>query len=95
MQAALREFLIIILLLILLRGVMCVVNKLWTRIRGRNGLLRYDVRSSLKELRWTRTVARLNSNVSRMIPGNWGKAESGWLTQPLLKSDRKVETAEA
>jgi MraZ protein len=25
------------------------------------------------------TVNRLRPNVSRMIPGDWGKAESGWL----------------
>jgi hypothetical protein len=29
-------------------------------------------------------------NVSRIIPGDWGKAESGWLAWPLLRPDRKV-----
>jgi hypothetical protein len=26
----------------------------------------------------------LKPEVSRIIPGNWGKAESGWLARPLL-----------
>jgi hypothetical protein len=26
----------------------------------------------------------LKLDVSRIIPGNWGKAESGWLAWPLL-----------
>jgi len=60
------------------------VNKLWTRFRGRNGILRYDVRSSLKELRWTAVDERKSLVVSRMIPGNWGKVEPGWLARPLL-----------
>jgi len=29
-------------------------------------------------------VNRLKPEVSRIIPGNWGKAESGWLARPLL-----------
>ena len=41
------------------------------------------------------TDARMSPKASWIIPGDWGMAESGWLTQPLLKSDRKVETAEA
>ena len=40
--------------------------------------------SSLKELRWAAAVNRLKRNISRIIPGDWGKAESGWLAQPLL-----------
>jgi hypothetical protein len=28
---------------------------------------------------------------SWIIPGDWGKVEPGWLTQPLLKCDREVE----
>jgi hypothetical protein len=28
-------------------------------------------------------VVRLRPAVPRMIPGNWGKAESGWLARPL------------
>ena len=34
-------------------------------------------------------------NVSRIIPGDWGKAESGWLARPLLRLHRKVRRAEA
>ena len=29
-------------------------------------------------------VNRLRLNVSRIIPGDWGKVESGWLAQLLL-----------
>ena len=29
-------------------------------------------------------VNRLKPEVSRIIPGDWGKAESGWLARPLL-----------
>ena len=28
-------------------------------------------------------VNRLKLDVSRIIPGDWGKVESGWLAQPL------------
>ena len=35
-------------------------------------------------------VNRLTLKVSRIIPGDWGKVESGWLAQPLLKPGRKV-----
>jgi hypothetical protein len=38
----------------------------------------------LKALRWAAAVNRLRLNVSRIIPGDWGKVESGWLTQLLL-----------
>ena len=40
--------------------------------------------SSLKERRSKAAVNRLKSEVSRIIPGDWGKAESGWLARPLL-----------
>ena len=30
-----------------------------------------------------RGVNRLKSEVSRIIPGDWGKVESGWLAWPL------------
>ena len=29
-------------------------------------------------------------DVSRIIPGDWGKVESGWLAWPLSSPDRKV-----
>jgi hypothetical protein len=29
-------------------------------------------------------VNRLKSEVSRIIPGDWAKAEPGWLARPLL-----------
>ena len=61
------------------------VNKLWTRIHCRIWDFRYDVRSSLKELRWTAVIVRKSQVVSKMIPGNWGKVESGWLARPLQK----------
>jgi hypothetical protein len=35
------------------------------------------------ELGWTAVVERSKPDVSRIIPGNWGKAESGWLARPL------------
>jgi hypothetical protein len=37
----------------------------------------------LKELRWAAVDARRSLVVSRMIPGNWGKVEPGWLARPL------------
>ena len=61
-----------------------LVNKLCISNRLRKWVLSYDVHSSLKELRWTEAVNRLMPEVSRIIPGNWGKAESGWLARPLL-----------
>jgi hypothetical protein len=30
-------------------------------------------------------IARKSQVVSKMIPGNWGKVESGWLARPLLE----------
>ena len=33
--------------------------------------------------------------VSKIIPGNWGKVESGWLVQPLQRPGRKARRAEA
>jgi hypothetical protein len=41
-------------------------------------------------LRWAAAVNRVTLNVSRIIPGDWGKVESGWLAQPLFKPDREV-----
>jgi hypothetical protein len=35
-------------------------------------------------LRWSVTVNRLLPVVSRIIPGDWGKAGPGWLVWPLL-----------
>jgi hypothetical protein len=35
------------------------------------------------ELRWAAAVNRLRLNVSRIIPGNWGKVRSGWLARLL------------
>src|ERR1041385_8427883 len=61
-----------------------LVNKLCISIHCRKCILRYDVRSSLKELKWMAAVNRLKPEVSRIIPGNWGKAEPGWLARPLL-----------
>jgi hypothetical protein len=37
----------------------------------------------------------LKPDVSRIIPGDWGKVESGWLAWPLSSPDRKVRGAEA
>jgi hypothetical protein len=36
-----------------------------------------------KKLGWTAVVERLKPDFPRIIPGNWGKAGSGWLAQPL------------
>ena len=66
----------------LFTGRIWLIN-LWTRIRCRNREARYDVRSSLKELRRAVMDERKLLNVSRIIPGDWGKAESGWLAWPL------------
>ena len=47
----------------------------------------------MKELRRAVTDERKLLNVSRIIPGDWGKVESGWLAQPLVnptaRSDHK------
>jgi hypothetical protein len=37
----------------------------------------------------------LTPEVSRIIPGDWGKVESGWLAEPLINPGRKVGIAEA
>ena len=34
-------------------------------------------------------------DVSRIIPGDWGKIGSGWLARSLSSADRKVRMAEA
>ncbi len=47
--------------------------------------------SSLKELRRTAALNRLPLDVSRIIPGDWGKAESGWLAQPLQRRTARFE----
>ena len=39
----------------------------------------------MKELRWTAVDERKSLVVSRIIPGNWGKVESGWLAWPLSR----------
>ena len=38
---------------------------------------------------------QIDLELSRIIPGDWGKVESGWLVQPLLSTDRKAGVAEA
>jgi hypothetical protein len=43
-----------------------------------------------RALRWSVTDERMKLDVSRIIPGDWGKVGSGWLAQPLLSSDCKV-----
>ena len=37
----------------------------------------------LRLLRWAARVNRSRPNISRIIPGDWGKDESGWLALPL------------
>jgi len=37
----------------------------------------------------------LKLKVPRIIPGDWGKAGSGWLIRPLQEAGRKVCEAEA
>ena len=37
----------------------------------------------MKELRRAAAVNRLKLSVAEIIPGDWGKVESGWLAQPL------------
>jgi hypothetical protein len=44
----------------------------------------HEFRQVLPKLRWTAVIERKSLVISRMIPGNWGKVESGWLTRPLL-----------
>lgn len=46
----------------------------------------------------TETTGRgqnLSPAVSKIIPGNWGKAGSGWLVRPLQAPGRKARKAEA
>ena len=71
---------------------MFLVNKLCISNRLRKRIFVYDVYSSLKELRWKAAVNRLKPKVSRIIPGNWGKAESGWLARPLLRRIARFES---
>ena len=47
--------------------------------------------SSLKELKRAVMDERKLLNVSRIIPGDWGKAESGWLAWPLQKRIARFE----
>jgi len=35
--------------------------------------------SSLKELKWFAAINRKPRNISRIIPGDWGKVRPGWL----------------
>ena len=42
------------------------------------------MRSSLKEPGWTAENRQMTATSPRIIPGDWGKAESSWLAQPLL-----------
>ena len=67
------------------------VNKLWISNHLRYEVSGYDVHSSLKELRWMAAVNRLKPKVSRIIPGNWGKAGSGWLARLLLSRIARFE----
>jgi len=39
----------------------------------------------LKEQKQPAAFNRLKPEVSRIIPGDWGKAGLGWLAKPLLK----------
>jgi hypothetical protein len=41
------------------------------------------------EPRWRAAVERPAPDVSRIIPGDWGKAGPGWLALPLLSAERK------
>jgi hypothetical protein len=59
------------------------VNKLFISIHCRASEIGYDVVSSLKEPGRTAAVVRLKSKVPRIIPGDWGKAGSGWLARSL------------
>jgi hypothetical protein len=47
------------------------------------------------KLRWSAAVNKLPLNVSRIIPGDWGKVGPGWLARPLLRRGRKIPIAEA
>jgi hypothetical protein len=43
---------------------------------------------------WTVADERKSQVVSRIIPGNWGKVELGWLAQPLLNRIARFGGAE-
>jgi hypothetical protein len=53
------------------------------RIRKDEILILRILHGARSGLRWTAAVERLKQVVSRIIPGDWGKVESGWLTWPL------------
>jgi hypothetical protein len=59
-----------------------LVNKLCISIRCRFGDLSYDVHGSLKERSGQRDW-KVELFVSMIIPGDWGKVGSGWLTRLL------------
>jgi hypothetical protein len=59
-----------------------LVNKLCISIRCRFGDLSYDVHGSLKE-RSGQQDWKIELFVSMIIPGDWGKVGSGWLTRLL------------
>jgi len=49
------------------------------------GEIPMDSSSRRAALRWKAELERTTLEVSRIIPGDWGKAGSGWLARPLLK----------
>jgi hypothetical protein len=59
-----------------------LVNKLCISIHCKNQEKRYDVRSSLKEPR-RMAANKIVPEISKIIPGDWGKVGSGWLTRLL------------
>ena len=59
------------------------VNNVCISNRCRKQKICYDVHSSLKERSGQQQV-KLKLFVFRIIPGDWGKVESGWLTRLLL-----------
>lgn len=70
------------------------VNKLCVRFHGNFRQIDYSIFSSLKEPRGSTAFNRVRLNVWRIIPGDWGKAGSGWLAPPL-KSPPKGGVEEA
>jgi hypothetical protein len=56
---------------------------LFTMFRCRFTKMIYACTSSLKELGLTAVIASELLSGSRIIPGDWGKAGSGWLARPL------------
>jgi hypothetical protein len=46
-------------------------------------------------LRWAATTNRAWPNVSRIIPGDWGKTRPGWLVGSLGNRGRKIPVGEA